>query len=161
MTELNLCGKVILFSGRLSRVRREAEKQASDAGAIVKKSYSNAVQILVTGNDTGKKVEKARANGCQIWNEIQFDQAITNGSDSDENRGDRDRNRDRKKTGKKRKKSRSRSRSRSPSVHKMRCPIGKECILVYSGMYLLIYLYFHIIRSYVSRPSFALHAFGQ
>ncbi len=67
-----LSGKRILFTGTLSIPRGQAQKLAQEAGAVAAGGISKKLDYLVAGTDPGSKLDKARALGIQIVNEIEF-----------------------------------------------------------------------------------------
>ncbi|HMW74142.1 MAG TPA: DNA ligase (NAD(+)) LigA, partial [Saprospiraceae bacterium] len=75
-----LSGKTILFTGTLSTMgRKEAEKLAENAGAKNLGAVSSNLNILVTGENAGSKLEKAKKLGTvEILTEQQFLELINN-----------------------------------------------------------------------------------
>jgi DNA ligase (NAD+) len=73
-----LAGKSILFTGTLTNITRdEAEKLATQAGAIIAGSVSKNLHILVVGEKAGSKLKKAQdINTIEIWSETTFLQSI-------------------------------------------------------------------------------------
>ncbi|MCK7474514.1 MAG: hypothetical protein MZV49_15310 [Rhodopseudomonas palustris] len=68
-----LSNKSICFSGTLTSMPRlEAKASAETLGARVVDSVSKKLDILVTGEDPGSKLDKARTLGVQILSEQEF-----------------------------------------------------------------------------------------
>ena len=67
-----LQGKKILFTGTLSMPRGKAKQLAEAAGAVVLGSVSKKLDILVVGEDTGSKLEKAQSLGIAVLDEAAF-----------------------------------------------------------------------------------------
>ncbi len=67
-----LAGKVVLFTGTLSRSRPEYEKAAEAAGAIVAGGVSKKLDYLIVGENPGGKLAKARAAGVAVLDEAAF-----------------------------------------------------------------------------------------
>ncbi|HEX9995826.1 MAG TPA: NAD-dependent DNA ligase LigA [Abditibacterium sp.] len=71
-------GKSFVFTGSLSRERREFEQMVKNLGARVGSSVSRKTNYLVAGEDAGSKLEKARENKVPILTEEEF-LALLNG----------------------------------------------------------------------------------
>ena len=68
-----LSGKNFVFTGTLNRLNRtEARKMVEDLGGNVLGSVSGKTDYLVSGEEAGSKLEKARALGVQILDEAAF-----------------------------------------------------------------------------------------
>ncbi|KAJ3080738.1 hypothetical protein HDU99_007546, partial [Rhizoclosmatium hyalinum] len=88
-------GKHICFTGALlSFTRSKAARLAERAGATVHSSVTAKVDIVIIGHATGQKLDKAQENGCEIWNEanfleaIKYDKSADNEEDDDEDEED-------------------------------------------------------------------------
>lgn len=70
----NLSGKTFLFTGTLSKLKRnEAEEIVENNGGKILSGVSSKLNYLVTGEDAGSKLEKAKKlNTIQIINEEEF-----------------------------------------------------------------------------------------
>ncbi|ORY49522.1 hypothetical protein BCR33DRAFT_713825 [Rhizoclosmatium globosum] len=84
-------GKHICFTGALlSFTRSKAARLAERVGATVHSSVTAKVDIVIIGHATGQKLDKAQENGCEIWNEanfleaIKYDKSADNEEDDDE-----------------------------------------------------------------------------
>jgi len=73
-------GKTFLFTGTLSRMKRDdAEKLAEQHGASIASSVSKNLSVLVVGENAGSKLEKAKKiNSIEIWSEDDFIRNIEN-----------------------------------------------------------------------------------
>ncbi|KAI8845279.1 hypothetical protein BJ741DRAFT_703651 [Chytriomyces cf. hyalinus JEL632] len=70
-------GRTILFTGTLMQLKRaDAAKKASKAGASVAASFNKSVDLVIAGQDSGSKLDKARDQGVEIWDEEAFIAAV-------------------------------------------------------------------------------------
>lgn len=67
-----LAGKMVLFTGTLSLPRAEAQRRAEAAGATPVSSLSRKVDFLITGENPGSKLDKAREWGLTVLTEAEF-----------------------------------------------------------------------------------------
>jgi DNA ligase (NAD+) len=76
----NLSGKTFLFTGTLPTLKRSAaEEMVRSEGGIVLGGVSAKLDYLVTGEDAGSKLEKAKKiNTIRIISEAEFLQLIKN-----------------------------------------------------------------------------------
>ncbi|KAJ3023028.1 UNVERIFIED_CONTAM: hypothetical protein HDU68_008825 [Siphonaria sp. JEL0065] len=73
----SLKGQNIVFTGTLTLLKRaDAAKKATAAGAKVLSSITKAATLVVAGADAGAKLDKARDDGLEIWDEQKFVDAI-------------------------------------------------------------------------------------
>lgn len=73
-----LAGQVIVFTGTLTAMTRgEAKTRAETLGATVGSAVTKTTTVLVTGEASGSKVEKARAQGVAIWDEAKWMEAVS------------------------------------------------------------------------------------
>ena len=72
-----LQGKTVVFTGKLTMTRAEAKAMAERSGAIVVSTVTQACNVIVTGERTGSKLDKARAKGIEIWDEADFIRRMT------------------------------------------------------------------------------------
>ncbi len=70
--DARFAGKSFVFTGSLSRERREFEQMVKDLGARVGSSVSKKTSYLVAGEDAGSKLEKARENKVPVLSEEEF-----------------------------------------------------------------------------------------
>ena len=70
--DARFAGKSFVFTGALSRERRQYEQMVKDLGARVGSSVSKKTDYLVAGEDAGSKLEKARENKVPILTEDEF-----------------------------------------------------------------------------------------
>lgn len=70
-------GKVVVFTGKLTMTRNEATAMAQRSGAIVTSTVTNATNVIVTGEATGSKLDKAVAKGIEVWSEDEFIRRMT------------------------------------------------------------------------------------
>ncbi|HEX8466108.1 MAG TPA: NAD-dependent DNA ligase LigA [Abditibacterium sp.] len=70
--DARFAGKSFVFTGSLSRERREFEQMVKDLGARVGSSVSKKTNYLVAGEDAGSKLDKARENKVPILTEDEF-----------------------------------------------------------------------------------------
>lgn len=72
-----LSGLTIVFTGTMTIVRSEIERDAKLLGAWVEPRVTKRTDWLVTGKRVGKiKLEKASADGCRIITESEYRQEI-------------------------------------------------------------------------------------
>ena len=68
-----ITGKKIIFTGTLSSMSRaEAKTKAEKLGAKVVSSISKSTDILVTGENSGSKLKKAKELGVKVMNEKEW-----------------------------------------------------------------------------------------
>ena len=68
-----ITGKKIIFTGTLSLMSRaEAKSQAEKLGAKVVSSISKSTDILVSGENSGSKLKKAKELGVTVMNEKEW-----------------------------------------------------------------------------------------
>ncbi|UCZ57509.1 NAD-dependent DNA ligase LigA [Desulfurispirillum indicum] len=67
-----LSGRSVVFTGKLSRPRKEYEEMAQLGGARVLSGVSGSLDYLVCGEDAGSKLDKARKLGVAIIDEEEF-----------------------------------------------------------------------------------------
>lgn len=72
-----LQGKIVVFTGALTMTRAEAKAMAERSGATVVTTVTKACNVIVTGSRTGAKLDKARAQGIEIWDEADFIRRMT------------------------------------------------------------------------------------
>lgn len=63
--------QTFVFTGKVTRPRKELEQMAKDAGHKTSKSV-NELTVLVVGEKAGSKLTKAKAKGCKILTEDEF-----------------------------------------------------------------------------------------
>ncbi|KAJ3241604.1 hypothetical protein HDU81_000143 [Chytriomyces hyalinus] len=74
-------GRTILFTGTLLQMKRaDASKKAAKAGATVAASFNKSVDLVIAGQDSGSKLDKARDQGVEIWDEEAFIAAVDGGA---------------------------------------------------------------------------------
>lgn len=67
ITESEITGKHVVFTGSMERPRPDMQEQARQLGAIIQSSVNKKTDILVIGEKVGaKKIEKAEALGTQV-----------------------------------------------------------------------------------------------
>lgn len=72
-----LIGKILVVTGVLNNFSREQAKQAiRDAGGKVSESVSSKTNYVVTGQNSGSKLTKARELGIKVISEEEFDKLI-------------------------------------------------------------------------------------
>ncbi|TPX75543.1 hypothetical protein CcCBS67573_g03185 [Chytriomyces confervae] len=72
-SKIDIAGRNIIFTGTLSLMKRaEATKQANLLDATVHTSFNKSIDLVVAGGDAGVKLDKARAQGVEIWDEQTF-----------------------------------------------------------------------------------------
>ena len=70
ISENELSGKIIVFTGTLERMTRlEAKTRAESAGAKVTGSVSARTDLVVAGPGAGSKIKKANDLGVEVINE--------------------------------------------------------------------------------------------
>ncbi|KAI9350311.1 hypothetical protein BDR26DRAFT_852178 [Obelidium mucronatum] len=83
MGEKTLVDQNVVFTGTLAQIKRaEAAKKAILAGATVLSSLTKATTLIVAGADAGAKLDKARAQGIEIWDEATFLAVCAGGGNS-------------------------------------------------------------------------------
>ena len=71
---------IFVFTGTLNLMNRnDAKKKVELSGGTSKNSLTKNTSFLVTGNNTGSKVEKAKNMGIPILSEDEFMNLINNG----------------------------------------------------------------------------------
>jgi len=70
--DARFAGKSFVFTGTMSRERRELEELVKDKGARVGSSVSKKTDYLVAGESAGSKLDKARENKVPILTEEEF-----------------------------------------------------------------------------------------
>ncbi len=68
----SLDGEVVVFTGRLSRPRSEAQAIARSCGAVVESDITRRTTLVVVGEEAGQKLEKARSLGIRTVSEAEF-----------------------------------------------------------------------------------------
>jgi DNA ligase (NAD+) len=77
-TDGPLAGKKVVLTGTLSNYTRDAAKEILERmGATVTGSVSAKTDIVLVGTDAGSKLAKAEQLGITIWDEAEFDRAIS------------------------------------------------------------------------------------
>lgn len=72
-TDNILYGKILVFTGTLSRLgRAEAKQLAISKGALVSSSISGKTDIVIVGENPGSKLRKAEGLGIQVMSEEEF-----------------------------------------------------------------------------------------
>ncbi|WP_353282532.1 NAD-dependent DNA ligase LigA [Wolbachia endosymbiont (group A) of Myopa testacea] len=71
-----LSGKIVVFTGKLSRERKEAQAKAESLGVKVSSSVSKNTDFVVVGKDPGSKYHKALELGVKILTEEKFNKLI-------------------------------------------------------------------------------------
>jgi len=76
----NLNGQTFLFTGTLSSIKRsDAEEMVESQGGIILGGVSSKLNYLVTGEDAGSKLEKARKiPSIKILSEEEFKKLLLN-----------------------------------------------------------------------------------
>ncbi len=73
-----LAGKKIVLTGTLTNYTRDAAREIlENMGARVQGSVSTKTDIVLAGADAGSKLTKAEQLGIAIWNESDFERAIS------------------------------------------------------------------------------------
>jgi len=70
--DARFAGKSFVFTGTMSRERRELEEMVKDKGARVAGSVSKKTDYVVAGDAAGSKLDKARENKVPILTEDEF-----------------------------------------------------------------------------------------
>ncbi len=65
-------GEVVVFTGRLSMPRSEAQALARGSGAAVEKDITRRTTLVVAGEEAGQKLAKARSFGIRTISEAEF-----------------------------------------------------------------------------------------
>ncbi|MBO5740225.1 MAG: NAD-dependent DNA ligase LigA [Alphaproteobacteria bacterium] len=77
-TDGPLAGKKVVLTGTLSNYTRDVAKEILERmGATVTGSVSAKTDIVLVGTDAGSKLAKAEQLGITIWDEAEFDRAIS------------------------------------------------------------------------------------
>ena len=77
-TDGALAGKKVVLTGTLSKYTRDAAKEILEQmGATVSGSVSNKTDIVLAGADAGSKLTRATELGITIWDESDFENAIS------------------------------------------------------------------------------------
>jgi len=71
-----LSGLTVVFTGSLSRPRREYQERARAAGAKVNSTVSARTDLVVAGEDAGSKLDKARKLNLEVVDEAGFRQLL-------------------------------------------------------------------------------------
>jgi DNA ligase (NAD+) len=71
-----LAGQEVVFTGRLSVPRTQAEAAARRAGAAVADRVTRRTTLLVAGEEAGAKLARARDLGVAVWDEAAFWAAV-------------------------------------------------------------------------------------
>ena len=79
---MSIKGKTILFTGSLSKNRREMIKEAREKGAIVRSGIMRQLDFIVSGwsneeQEKSSKIKKARQLGIEIIDEKEYRQRMT------------------------------------------------------------------------------------
>lgn len=70
-------GKKVVLTGKLSRYTRgEASKIIENLGGELSATVSKTVNLVIAGEDAGSKLDKARALGLEVIDELQFEQLV-------------------------------------------------------------------------------------
>lgn len=73
-----IAGKTLVFTGALNQMtRKEAKQKARKLGATVTGSVSGNTDILITGDNAGSKLDKARDLDVDIWDEDQWMECLS------------------------------------------------------------------------------------
>ena len=67
-----LDGEIVVFTGRLSRPRSEAQAIARSCGAVVEGDITRRTTLVVVGEEAGQKLAKARSLGIRTMTEAEF-----------------------------------------------------------------------------------------
>lgn len=67
-----LAGEVLVFTGRLSRPRGEAQALARSCGAAVENDINRRTTLVVAGEEAGQKLAKAQSLGIRTISEAEF-----------------------------------------------------------------------------------------
>ncbi|MCL1985139.1 MAG: NAD-dependent DNA ligase LigA, partial [Betaproteobacteria bacterium] len=71
-TQGALAGRLVLFTGTLSKPRQEFQKMAKEAGAEIAASVSGRLDYVIMGEHPGSKLKKAKLLGIPILDEADF-----------------------------------------------------------------------------------------
>jgi DNA ligase (NAD+) len=72
-----LSGKIMVFTGKLSISRSEAKAIAEKFGAKISSSITKSTDIVVLGQDAGKKRIEAEKLGVQIMTEEEWRRLVS------------------------------------------------------------------------------------
>ncbi len=67
-----LAGEVVVFTGKLSQPRSEAQALARSLGATVESDVTRRTTLVVAGEDAGQKLDKARSLAIKTLSEAEF-----------------------------------------------------------------------------------------
>jgi len=68
-----MAGKIIVLTGTLTKMaRNDAKQKLQQLGAKVSGSVSKKTHLVVAGESSGSKLEKAEALGIEVINEQEF-----------------------------------------------------------------------------------------
>lgn len=70
-------GKTVVFTGKGIHARKYLIQLAIKCGAVVSNSVTKKTEILVVGEDSGKKVQQANELGCEIMTMSEFYELVT------------------------------------------------------------------------------------
>ncbi|MDR2200558.1 MAG: NAD-dependent DNA ligase LigA, partial [Puniceicoccales bacterium] len=73
-----IAGKLFVLTGKLEKYTREQGKALIEQnGGSVANGITGKVDILIAGTDGGQKLQEARRRNITIWEEKDFDEALT------------------------------------------------------------------------------------